>query len=107
MRKEIIQSAIIFFYFLFYLTYALQNDIEITVHNRVDTTRKEVNITLWKNYLSSKPDSIYNNPYWNGSEKKKYKDFDFTRQFIYIVPSEKILNFYIPTILSVTKIYGC
>lgn len=38
---------------------------------------------LYVNYLESHPDSIYNNPYWNSVEKKKYKDFDISRNSLF------------------------
>lgn len=78
---------------------------DITVHSHVDTSKQEIKeiVSLWVNYLSSKPDSIYNNPYWNEAEKKKYRDFDFTRLLIYQLPSAQLLSYYKPTILSVEK----
>ena len=80
-------------------------NVDLTIHNRIDTTKQEVKeiITLWKNYLASNPDSIYDNPYWNQAEKGKYRDFDFTRQFLYRIPPEKLLNYFKPTVLSVVK----
>jgi hypothetical protein len=88
------------------LTYAQQAyEFDLTVHNRVDTTKQVVKeiINLWKNYLTSNPDSIYDNPYWNEAEKEKYRDFDFTRQFLYRIPPRKLLNYFKPTVLSVVK----
>ena len=75
------------------------------MHARVDIGNPEIKeiVALYSNYLSSKPDSIYNNPYWNEAEKRKYHDFDFTRRFIYQFPSEQLLNYYKPTILSIEK----
>jgi len=108
MKKQIIQLTIILFCSFFNFTYAQHGDIDITVHNRVDTTKNKIKeiVALWKNYLNSKPDSIYDNPYWNEAEKEKYKDFDFTRQFVYKLPSDKLLNYYKPTILSIVKKNG-
>jgi hypothetical protein len=87
------------------LTFAQKPTFDLTVHSRVDTSKQEVKeiVTLWANYLSSRPDSIYDNPYWNEAEKKKYSDFDFTRTFIYQFPSAQLLSYYKPTILSVEK----
>lgn len=80
-------------------------EIEITIHNRVDTTNRDINAiaNLWINYLKSKPDSVYDNPYWNQAEKKKYTDFDLSRKFLYQFPSEQLLRYYQPTILSIVK----
>jgi len=99
----------LFFLILFpTLTFAQKAEFDLTIHNRVDTSKEEVKeiITLWKNYLSSKPDSIYNNPYWNEDEKEMYEDFDFTRQFLYRMPSEKLLKYFSPTVLSIVKKHG-
>lgn len=85
--------------------FAQKPAFDLTIHSRVDTSKQETKeiVTLWVNYLSSKPDSIYDNPYWNEKEKKKYRDFDFTRPFMYQLPSAQLLNYYKPTILSVEK----
>lgn len=79
--------------------------IEVTIHARVDTSSTEIKqvATLWTNYLNSKPDSIYNNPFWNSEEKLKFKDFDLSRRFMYPFPSNELLNYYKPTILSIEK----
>lgn len=85
--------------------YAQNATVDLTLHSRVDTTNKEVMevVQLWKNYLSSSPDKIYDNPYWNEEEKAKYTDFDFTRAALYALPAEQLLNYYKPTLLSVEK----
>lgn len=97
----------IIFLLVFYCgqTFAQKRTISCTVHSRVDTTKQETKeiVALWTNYLSSTPDSVYDNPCWNEAEKKKYPDFDFTRKIIYQFPSGQLLNYYKPTILSVEK----
>ncbi len=94
-------------FFLFPLIYnlAFGQHTTITIHSRVDTTKKEIReiVTLWTNYLNAKPDSIYDNPYWNEAEKKLYKDFDFSRIYIYQFSSKQLLNYFKPTILSIEK----
>lgn len=98
-----------YFIFLYVIfcgqAFAQKTTIACTIHSRVDTSKQETReiVALWTNYLSSSPDSVYNNPYWNETEKKKYPDFDFTRAFIYQIPSVQLLNYYKPTILSVEK----
>lgn len=84
---------------------AQTSTVNLTLHARVDTSKQEIReiVELWRNYLSSKPDSIYNNPYWNEAEKMKFDDFDFTRSSIYQIPSAQLLNYYTPTVLSVEK----
>lgn len=86
-------------------TFAQKSSLDFTIHARVDTSKQETReiVALWTNYLSSGPDSIYNNPYWNEEEKRRYRDFDLTRSFIYQFPSAQLLNYYKPTILSVEK----
>lgn len=42
---------------------------------------------LWKNYLSSNPDSVYNNPYWNNQEKAELKSFDLMNSTGFLSPS--------------------
>lgn len=51
----------------------------ITIDPLVDTTDSETKkvVTLWIHYLTSRPDSLYDNPYWNSKEKAAYKHFDF------------------------------
>jgi hypothetical protein len=105
-NNKSMRTTILLFVLIHSLTYAQQAyEFDLTVHNRVDTTKQEVKeiITLWKNYLASNPDSIYDNPHWNEAEKEKYRDFDFTRQFLYRIPPEKLLNYFKPTVLSVVK----
>lgn len=102
MKKQIIILILIF---LNKFTFAQSSNIDVAIHARVDTSNLEIKqiITLYTNYLTSKPDSVYDNPYWNNEEKKQFIDFDLTRRFIYQFPSEKILNYYKPTILSIEK----
>ncbi len=42
---------------------------------------------LWYDYLHSRPDSVYDNPYWNRSEKKRYKSFDLLNSQGFLYPS--------------------
>ncbi|MBL7931684.1 MAG: hypothetical protein JNL60_07275 [Bacteroidia bacterium] len=94
-----------FFFFLLSCTLSLAQQPNVTIHFRVDTTKQEIKeiASLWTNYLNSQPDSIYDNPYWNEAEKQHYKDFDFSRAYMYQLPSKQLLNYYSPTILSIEK----
>jgi hypothetical protein len=85
--------------------YAQPSTIDLEVHARVDTSQREVKevVELYTRYLSSSTDSVYDNPYWNSEEKKRYEDFDFTAKFMYQIPSQQLLRYYKPTILSVEK----
>src|SRR6478735_10599703 len=47
--------------------------VVINISGRVDTSesvQRDIYYLL-KNYLESRPDSIYDNPYWNANEKKE------------------------------------
>lgn len=91
--------------FLFFANSTIGQQIEVTIHSRVDTSKKEIREVagLWINYLNSRPDSLYDNPYWNNIEKVKYKSFDFSTPYLYQLPSKQLLNYYKPTILSIEK----
>lgn len=95
------------FLFLFSASPAIgqQTKIDVTIHSRVDTSKKDIKeiAALWINYLNSQPDSLFDNPYWNNAEKVKYKNFDFSIPYLYQFPSKKLLNYYKPTILSIEK----
>ncbi len=104
MKKTILLICLIRFLFESNQIYGQQKN-NVTIHSRVDTTKGEIKeITeLWINYLSSKPDSLYDNPYWNKEEKLKYKNFDFSIPYLYQFPSNQLLSYYKPTILSIEK----
>jgi hypothetical protein len=79
--------------------------IKVEIHARVDTTNKEIKdiATLWTNYLNSEPDKISDNPCWNEAEKKRYQDFDLSRNSLFQFPSAQLLSHYQPKILSIEK----
>ncbi len=56
-----------------------------------DKEVKEI-FSLWKNYLASNPDKIYNNPYWNDVEKNKYTSYDLLKSEGFLNPSLYALN---------------
>ncbi len=72
---------------------------KVFVNNGVDTSNTEIKevIKLWESYLTSRPDSIYDNPYWSKAEKVKYKDFDLLRNSF----SPTLYMGFLPTVLSV------
>jgi hypothetical protein len=105
MKKTISSIWIFIFLFSVMQTFGQQTNFDVTIHSRVDTTHietKEV-ANLWINYLSSKPDSLTDNPYWNNAEKIKFRNFDFSVPYLYQFPSNQLLNYYKPTILSIEK----
>jgi hypothetical protein len=105
MRKNVLSIWLILFSFYTNKTFAQQAKIDVTIHARVDTTNPEIKevAMLWINYLNSKPDSLYDNPYWNKAEKQKFKRFDFSIDYLYQFPSSQLLRYYKPTILSIEK----
>lgn len=105
MKRNVISIWLILFFLYANKTFAQQTRIDVTIHSRVDTTNSEIKevATLWINYLNSKPDSLYNNPFWNESEKSKFKGFDFSIDYLYQFPSNQLLNYYKPTILSIAR----
>lgn len=82
----------------------LINAQEVTLNAGLDTTnidRKEI-ISLWKDYLHSKPYEINNNPNWNEDDRKKYKSYDLLKSEGFLKPS--IYAFQLDNkILSITK----
>jgi hypothetical protein len=105
MKNTIISIWILLFLFSANQTFGQQRKIDATIHSRVDTTQREIKevAMLLINYLNSKPDSLYDNPYWNNAEKVKFKNFDLSTPYMYQFPSKQILNYYKPTILSIEK----
>ncbi len=82
--------------------------LNLLISSRVDTTSTDVKkvVKLYENYYNSKPDSIYNNPYWNKVEKEKYTDFDFSRSSIFQgnMTPKKLFEYYSPFVMSVEPI---
>lgn len=94
----------------FYPLFAQDNTdpISLLISSRVDTTSEEIRsvIKLYENYYRSKPDSVYDNPYWNKKEKALYKDFDFSRISIFQggMDANSLFQYFSPFVLSVEKI---
>ncbi len=86
-------------------SYCQSYKINFTVHSRVDTTNAEIKnvLSIWINYLESSPDSLYDNPWWNSGEKKKYKIYDFAGRSLYQFPAHQLLDYFQPIILSINK----
>lgn len=105
MKKTLVSISLFIFLFTSIRIFGQQSKIDVTIHSRVDTTKKEIKevATLWINYLNSKPDSLYDKPNWNKDEKLKYSKFDFSVPYLYQFPSRELLGYYKPTILSIEK----
>jgi len=98
---------LIFILFGFNPLFAQDNSdqIKLLISSRVDTSSEDVKsiIKLYENYYKSRPDSIYDNPYWNKKEKEQYKDFDFSRESLFqggITPNN-LFQYYSPFLMSV------
>lgn len=77
----------------------------LLVSSRVDTSAADVKsvIQLYENYYNAKPDSIYDNPFWNEREKKQYHDFDFSRESLFQsgMKAHDLFKYFTPFLLSV------
>ncbi|WP_281297186.1 hypothetical protein [Flavobacterium limnophilum] len=80
-------SIIIVLFFLSLQSFSQK--IQTKLGPGIDLKNEDVNsiFNLWKNYLSSNPDLIYDNPNWNDSEKKKYKSYDLLKSEGFLNPS--------------------
>lgn len=105
MKETTISIWLFLFLFAANPSIGQQTKIDVEIHGRVDTSKKEIKevTRLWTNYLNSTPDSLYDNPYWNNAEKDKYKSFDLSTNGLYQLPSKQLLNYFHPTILSIVK----
>ncbi len=77
--------------------------VEVFVSNGVfkrDSTISEV-LETWKSYLNSRPDSEYNNPFWNDAEKSRYMKFDLAKD-IFSPNLYALMAGYKPTVMSIT-----
>ncbi|MCC9166950.1 hypothetical protein [Pontibacter harenae] len=98
--------------FSFLFTFPAFCQVQPYLTARVDTTQQEVKAVyqLISNYFNSKPDSLYNNPYWNEEEKdfyfKQHKDnFDQAAYYLFFNMNAKhLFNFFKPTILSIEPV---
>lgn len=86
-----------------------RDSIYIGISGRVDTTDLEVKQVyyLFKNYLESRPDSVYDNPYWNEEEKLVNPlrlPATFYTGFYNLQASPKVIfSYWKPFILSIVK----
>ena len=108
---RILFKIIILFNLSVNLVTAQQDSVEVNFTYRVDTSKKEIKevLNLWINYLKSRPDSTYDNPYWNEAEKEFYIDkikmFDRSAFMIYNGNNaNKVLTYYKPTVLSISPV---
>ncbi len=79
----------------------IAQNVTVNFVDTVDNDRNEI-VKLWSDYLHSKPDSIYNNPYWLSNDKKTLKSYDLLKSEGYLSPSLYYFNLD-NKILSITK----
>src|ERR1043165_7114212 len=58
---------------------------------------------FWQAYLHSRPDSIYDNPFWDPQEKQMFKAVDLLTQ-THLGNIYQMMSSYPPTILSITPV---
>lgn len=72
----------IFFMAIFFSANAfgqrIHSDSQVILDNQKNPDIIEIN-QLWKDYLASSPDSLYDNPHWNKTEKEKFSSYDLLR----------------------------
>ena len=100
------------FFMLLISVSSIGQNIATNISARVDTSKvaiKEV-YHLYKNYLNSRPDSIYQNPNWNATEAKYYLKNNRVRvdraanlMFNYF-NSERYFSYYIPKVLQIDSV---
>lgn len=97
------------FFMLLISVSSIGQNIATNISARVDTSKvaiKEV-YHLYKNYLNSRPDSIYQNPNWNANEAKYYLKNNRVRVdraanlMFNFFNSERYLSYYIPKVLQI------
>jgi hypothetical protein len=107
--KTLMRNIFVLLSTVLWTSIVAQYRINIDIHARVDTNNSEVQniLNLYRNYLLARPDSSQaSNPHWCAEDKVKYKDFDFTRRFIYDqFPMEYLSQMYRFVILSIEKEY--
>lgn len=105
-------KKLIFLVFIFLNVNTYSQTIIPDISARVDTSKVAIKqvYNLYKNYLNSKPDSIYQNPNWNEKEAKQYLKGKVLRidrsanQMFYYDNSKKYFNYYKPKILQIDSI---
>ncbi|MFD2514987.1 hypothetical protein ACFSRY_14005 [Pontibacter locisalis] len=86
--------------------------IKPSITARVDTTNQEVKkvYKLIGNYINSRPDSLYQNPYWNQKEIEYYLDqknekFDLAAHFLFgNMSAKQLFSTFNPIILSIEPV---
>ncbi|OAQ39228.1 hypothetical protein A5893_11210 [Pedobacter psychrophilus] len=108
MKQKLTFLIIIISFLSFYIK---AQTIKPNISARVDTTNNAVNklYHLYVNYLNSKPDSCYSNPYWNEAEypyylKQNFLPIDRSANAIFNQNFKRFIKYYKPTILQIDSI---
>ena len=84
-----------------------RDSVHVTLSPRVtgysNSTIREV-LDLWIEYLNSRPDSLYDNPYWSLEERRKLKYYDLSGSLLYRGMGKYFLQTWKPLVLSVDSI---
>ncbi len=77
--------------------------INLGISARVDTNNSDIKsvIDVWRTYLNSRPDSLYDNICWSYYDKKSRIEFDLSRGWIY--QNARMIRKYPPNVLSVER----
>ena len=98
--------------FIFICFYSNSQTIEVPISARVDTSKIE-NLkvyNLYKNYINSRPDSIYANPNWTQAENKFYLKSKLLRvdrsanQIYNYYKANDYLSYYKPNVLQIDSV---
>jgi hypothetical protein len=76
--------------FMFSVLFGQNCSVNLAV-DTINLDKKQI-AELWINYLHSKPDSLYNNPYWNSEEKNKFVSYDLLKSEGFLSPSLYYFN---------------
>jgi hypothetical protein len=86
-------KSLFFIFVISILTFRMypQNTGICTLSSSIDTvTNADPNIAkvfeCWSGYLSSSPDSLYNNSFWNDLDKKRYVSYDLLKSEDWLSP---------------------
>ncbi len=102
-------GCMMFLHLLTLTALAQTPSIRVKINGGIDTANSDISqvIHLWKSYLNSNPDSVYDNPYWNDAEKWMYSGkFDLLNSTYYSPSLYAYLPYWRATIMSVSQIKG-
>lgn len=110
-QKNYSNSLLLYVWMLFYTQSSLFSQVLPSITVGIDTTNIEIKevYDLYTNYINSKPDSIYLNPYWDEVETKRYvsKEVQCDKSawiMFNTISSSDFFNAYPPKIISIIKL---